>query len=282
MTERIGLALLLSAGLAFAQQEIKLWTNGAPGYEGLTEKEVFEGDPKLPSRFTVSHYPSVYVFQPAKPTGVAMIVAPGGGHTQLVIGKEGYDIARWLNLNGITAFVLKYRLAKALNSKYTIDKEVAADTARSIRLVRARAAEFGIKPASIGFMGFSAGGEVAAIAETRFDAGDPGAADPIDRAGSRPDFAVVVYPGWREGAIQARKESPPTFLVCADDDRSHVVTTVKFYLDLEAQGVSTEMHIYAGGGHGFAMRDTNLPVKTWPVRLIEWMIDKKLWSPVTN
>ena len=282
MTERIVFALLAAASLAFAQQEIKLWANGAPGYESLREKEVFEGDPKLPSRFTVSHYPSVYVFQPAKPTGVAIIVAPGGGHTQLVIGKEGYDIARWLNANGITAFVLKYRLAKAPASKYTIEKEVAEDTARSIRLVRARAAEFGLKPNSIGFMGFSAGGEVAAIAETRFDAGNTAAVDPVDRAGSRPDFAVVVYPGWREGAIHARKDAPPTFLVCADDDRSHVVTTVKFYLDLEALGVSTEMHIYAAGGHGFAMRDTNLPVKTWPDRLKEWMVDKKLWSPPTN
>ena len=281
MKLRILLSCIAVAGFASAQEEIRLWPKGAPGYETLQDKEVFEGDPKLPTRFTVSHYPSLYAFIPAKPTGVAMIVAPGGGHTQLVIGKEGYDIARWLNSNGITAFVLKYRLAKAKDSKYTVDKEVAADTARSLRLVRSRAKEWGIDPGKIGFIGFSAGGEVAAIAETRFDAGNTSSSDPIEKVSSRPDFAVVVYPGWREGAITVPKDAPPTFLVCADDDRSHVVTTVKFYLDLEAQGVSTEMHIYANGKHGFALTNKTNPVKTWPDRLKEWMMDKKLWEPLT-
>ncbi len=263
---------------ASAQQEVRLWEKGAPGFENLQEKEVFEGDAKLPSRFTVSHYPSLYVFPASKPTGVSMIVAPGGGHTQLVIGKEGYDIAKWLNGKGITAFVLKYRLAKAPNSKYSVAREVTEDTLRSIRLVRSRAKEWGLDPARIGFMGFSAGGEVAAIAETRFDAGNAGATDPVDRFSSRPDFSVVIYPGWQPGAITVPKNAPPAFLACADDDRSHVVTTVNFYLDLEKQGVSTEMHIYASGGHGFAMRETKLPVKSWPDRLLEWMTDKKLWK----
>lgn len=274
------LALAACSGLALAQEEIRLWPSGAPGYESLQDKEVFEGDPKLPTRFTVTHYPSIYVFRAAKPTGVGMIVAPGGGHSQLVIGKEGWDIAKWLNQNGITAFVLKYRLARAPNSKYSVDKEAAADTARAVRLVRSRARDWGVNPGSIGFMGFSAGGEIAAIAETRFDAGNASAKDPIDQLSSRPDFAVVVYPGWNEGAMTVPKNAPPTFLVCADDDRSHVVTTVQFYLDLEKQGISTEMHIYASGGHGFALRDSKLPVRGWPDRLKDWMIDKKLWQPL--
>ena len=106
-------------------------------------------------------------------------------------------------------------------------------------------------PARIGFMGFSAGGEVAALVETRFDAGNDSSMDAIERVSSRPDFAVVVYPGFRPGTITVPKDAPPTFLVCADDDRSHVVTTVNLYLDLEKQGVSSEMHIYASRGHGF-------------------------------
>jgi len=127
-------------------------------------------------------------------------------------------------------------------------------------------------------MGFSAGGEVAALIETRFDAGNDSSSDPIDRASSRPDFAVVVYPGFRPGTITVPKDAPPTFLVCADNDRSHVVTTVNLYLDLEKQGVSSEVHIYAVGGHGFGMRQSALPVASWPDRLAQWMLDRKLMA----
>ena len=274
---------LLFSTFAFAierGQEIRLWPNGAPGSEGETAQEVFQpsDNPKLPKRFTVVHYPSIYVFLPdkAKANGVAMVVAPGGGHSQLVIDKEGWDIADWLNKNGIAAFVLKYRLARAPGSHYTVQGDVLPDAARAVRTVRARAKEWNIDPGRIGFIGFSAGGEVAALIETRFDAGNDSSPDPIERASSRPDFAVVVYPGFRPGTITVPKDAPPTFLVCADDDRSHVVTTTNLYLDLEKQGVSSELHVYAHGGHGFGMKASNLPVATWPDRLKEWMIDRKL------
>jgi endo-1,4-beta-xylanase len=127
-------------------------------------------------------------------------------------------------------------------------------------------------------MGFSAGGAVAALIETRFDAGKTEAADVIDRTASRPDFAVGVYPGFPDGMITVPKDAPQTFLVCADDDPTHVVTTVKLYLDLQKQGVSTEMHIYASGKHGFAMNKTSLPVATWPDRLHDWMLERKILS----
>src|SRR6266850_8041952 len=130
----------LFAGLAFSAErgeEIKLWLNGAPGSEGITAAEVSKPsvNPKysaLAGNYTVTHYPSVYVFLPPKDkaTGAAMIVAPGGGHTQLVIEKEGWEFADWLNANGIAAVVLKYRLAKAPGSKYTLPNEVYADAAR--------------------------------------------------------------------------------------------------------------------------------------------------------
>ena len=276
-------AFLSLSVVAFAidrGDEIRLWPNGAPGSENESAKEVFEpsADAKLPKRFTVVHYPSIYVFLPAKQNanGTAVVVAPGGGHSQLVIDKEGWDIADWLNRNGIAAFVLKYRLARAPGSHYTVDGDALPDAARAMRTVRSRAKEWGVDPARIGFMGFSAGGEVAALIETRFDAGNDSSMDPIERASSRPDFAVVVYPGFRPGAITVPKTAPPTFLVCADDDRSHVVTTTNLYLDLEKQGVSSELHVYAGGGHGFGMRASKLPVATWPDRLKEWMIDRKI------
>ncbi|MEO7145203.1 MAG: alpha/beta hydrolase [Bryobacteraceae bacterium] len=286
MTRRLicGVLLFSVAALAVDRgEEIRLWTNGAPGSEGETAPEVFQAsdNPKLPKRFTVVHYPSIYVFLPPKATanGMAVVVAPGGGHSQLVIDKEGWDIADWLNKNGIAAFVLKYRLARAKGSHYTVVGDALPDAARAMRTVRSRAAEWGVDPARIGVMGFSAGGEVAALMETRFDPGNPAANDPIDRLSSRPDFAVVVYPGFRPGSITVPKDAPPTFLVCADDDRSHVVTTVNLYLDLEKQGVSSEMHIYASGGHGFGMKASGLPVATWPDRLKAWMVDKKLMQP---
>ena len=127
-------------------------------------------------------------------------------------------------------------------------------------------------------MGFSAGGEVAALAETRFDAGHANSADTIDRASSRPDFAVVVYPGFKPGSVGVPPDTPKTFLVCADNDRSHVTATVELYLGLEKQKVPSEMHIYASGGHGFGLRDVHAPVSTWKERLIEWMVDQKILS----
>ncbi len=283
MKSRLPAVCFLVCAAAFAAErgeEIRLWPNGAPGSEGETTPEVSQpsDNPRLPKRFTVVHYPSIFVFLPPaeKANGTAVVVAPGGGHSQLVIDKEGWEIAGWLNQNGIAAFVLKYRLARAPGSHYTVQQHALADAARAMRLVRSRAAEWRVNPARIGFMGFSAGGEVAALIETRFDAGVPAAADPIDRVSSRPDFAVVVYPGYRPGTITVPKDAPPTFLVCADNDRSHVVTTVNLYLDLEKQGVPAEMHIYASGGHGFGMRPSALPVATWPDRLKQWMQDQKL------
>lgn len=277
------LALLCLSTAAFAidrGQEIRLWPNGAPGSEGETAPEVFQAseNPKLPKRFTVVHYPSIYVFLPPKEkaNGMAVVVAPGGGHSQLVIDKEGWEVADWLNARGIAAFVLKYRLARAPGSHYTVERDALGDASRAMRTVRSRAAEWNVNPANIGFMGFSAGGEVAALMETRFDGGNPSASDAIDRTSSRPDFAVVVYPGFRPGTITVPKDAPRTFLVCADDDRSHVVTTVNLYLDLEKQNVPSEMHIYASGGHGFGLRQSSKPVATWPDRLKDWMVDQKL------
>lgn len=273
---------MLAGGLMAAGRgdEILLWPNGAPGADpaGGPDSVQMQGTDKSSTRIQNVHKPSIAVFLPSKEkaNGMAVVVAPGGGHSSLVIGKEGYDIADWLNSQGIAAFVLKYRLAKSPGSHYTVQGDTLPDALRSVRLVRQRAKEWGVDPARIGFMGFSAGGEVAALAETRFDAGNDSAPDAIDRVSSRPDFAVVVYPGYKPGTITVPKNAPPTFLVCADNDPSHVVATVNLYLDLQKQGVSTEMHIYASGGHGFALRDQHAPVSAWNERLKEWMVERKL------
>ena len=291
---KVGIAILIAAFSAVCAergQEIQLWAGGAPGSEGITAEEVSKPsvaakNAGLPGNFTVTHYPSIYVFLPPKEkaTGAAMVVAPGGGHTQLVIEKEGWEVADWLNDRGIAAFVLKYRLAKAPGSKYTLPEQVYADAARAMRLVRSRTKEWNLDAAKIGFIGFSAGGEVAGMIETKFDAGKTDSEDPVERVSSRPDFNVLVYPWYRPGAMRADapplfpipKDAPPVFMVCADDDRSHVEPTVKFYLELEAAHVPTEMHIYAYGGHGFGLRPTKkeAPVMKWPELLSDWLAER--------
>jgi endo-1,4-beta-xylanase len=278
------LPFLLATAALYALEpgeEIKLWPNGAPGSEGVTDQEVFTpnpANPKLPKNFKLVHYPSIYAFLPPadKATGMAMVIAPGGGHSQLVIDKEGWDIAAWLNSHGIAAFVVKYRLARAPGARYTVLDHALADTTRAMRLVRSRAKEWNVDPKRVGFIGFSAGGEMAALMETRFDRGNGQSPDPIERQSSRPDFSVIVYPGFKPGEITVPKDAPPAFLVCADDDRSHVVTTVNLYLDLQKQNISSEMHIYAAGAHGFGIKPSNLPVATWPDRLLAWLADRKL------
>jgi endo-1,4-beta-xylanase len=245
--------------------EIPLWPDGAPNAEDAPDVSQPSDDPALPKKFTVVHHPAVYAFLAPKDkaNGAAVVVAPGGGHSQLVIDKEGWEMADWLNKHGIAAFVLKYRLAKAPNSHYTVAGDAWADASQAMRLVRKQAADWGLDPKRIGFMGFSAGGELAALMETHFD------------EGSRPDFSVVVYPGFRPGAVTVPKNAPPTFLVCADDDPSHVVTTVNLYLDLQKEGVSAEMHIYASGRHGFGLRaPATQPVSTWTDRLWDWMKER--------
>lgn len=274
------LAALFAASLAIAagrapDQTIFLWPNGAPGSEGQNSPEVVQGPDKVKdfTRISNIHHPSLLVFLPPKDkaTGVAVIVAPGGAHQFLVIEKEGTEVADWLNQHGIAAFILKYRLARSPGSTYTVQQHALADANRAVRTVRARASEFGINPAKIGFMGFSAGGEVAALAETRFDAGNIGASDPVDKASSRPDFAVVVYPGFKPNSVVVPSDAPPTFIVCADDDRSHIPSTLELYEGLHAQKVPVELHIYSKGGHGFGLRDLGEPVSGWKDRLLAWM-----------
>ena len=285
MNTRLISAFLLLSSLAFAVErgeEIRLWAKDAPGSEGETAAEVSKPStayPKLPAAFTVTHYPSIYVFLPPKEkaNGMAMVVAPGGGHSQLVIEKEGWEMAEWLNQRGIAAFVLKYRLARAAGvTRYTVAGAALPDAARAVRTVRSRAKEWGVDPARIGVIGFSAGGEVAALIEKSFDKGNDSSSDPIERVSSRPDFAVLVYPGAGPSGFAVPVDAPPTFLICTDEDRSHVVATVNMYLELEKQKIPSEMHIYTAGAHGYALREKNLPVKNWPEQMLAWLADRKL------
>jgi acetyl esterase/lipase len=271
-----------SLSAADAPQVIPLWPAGSPTLKGANEKEVTRPENVKPGDRINSiinvHNPSIEVHLPSKEkaNGTAVIVAPGGGHRQLVWGSEGTDIAKWLNELGVAAFILKYRLAFTPNYRYTVEGEALADTQRAIRIVRARASEWGVKPNRIGVLGFSAGGALAALADIRFDRGKSDSSDPIEQQSCRPDFVGLVYPGWnRSMDITATKDAAPAFLTSAGkDDASHAVQTVEFYNSLFKAGVPVELHIYSHGGHGKAINPRDgIPFGTWHIRMEEWMAD---------
>jgi endo-1,4-beta-xylanase len=271
-------ALLLrgSSIAASTPPEIPLWPNGAPGSEGKASKENVTTSDSGELRVSGIHNPSITPYLPAKEraSGLAILVIPGGGHRMLAITHEGYNVAEWLRDRGIAAFVLKHRLAREPESTYKIDVESLADTKRALRLIRSRAQEWNVDPARLGAIGFSAGGELVWLASSRFDAGDPAAADPVERQPSRPDFEAMIYPG-RSGDIQPTKDAPPVFLAAAYNDRQDISEGLaEAYLRFKRAGVPAELHIYSSGGHGFGLRATNKrPVGQWMVRFEEWLTE---------
>ena len=206
-----------------------------------------------------------------------MVIAPGGAHQFLNFDQEGTYVAEYLNGIGVAAFVLKYRLAREAASTYSVEVHALGDARRAIRLIRSRAEEWRVNPARVGIMGFSAGGEVAALSATRFDAGQPDAADPVEHQRSRPDFDVLIYPGIRADTYTIPKDMPPTFLLSADNDRMASNALAALYPKLKAAGIPTEVHVYATGGHGFGLNPNTKspsPVSTtWQVRLGDWLKD---------
>lgn len=250
---------------------VLLWPNGAPGSEGKT------GEEKTDERGFVSniHRPSLTVYLPAadKATGAAVLVIPGGGHRFLAIEHEGYNVAAWLSEHGIAAFVLKHRLAREEGSTYKIEVESLQDAQRAMRLVRSRATEWGIDPARLGVMGFSAGGELAALIGMRGGPGAADAADPIDRLSAHAAFQALIYPG-QSGKIIPTKDSPPVFLACGYKDRTDISEGLAdVYLRFKGAGVPAELHIFSEIGHGFGLRAaTPPPAGDWPVRFREWMV----------
>ena len=272
---------LFCAGVALAADhaEVLLWTGVAPGSEGKTAKEIDEPPAADHGylRVTGIHKPSLTVYLPPadKATGAAMIIAPGGGHRFLNFDQEGTYVAEYLNSIGVAGFVLKYRLAHEPESTYKVEAHALADAQRAIRLLRSRASEFHINPTRVGIMGFSAGGEVATLAATRFDAGKPDAPDPIDRLSSRPDFDALIYPGIRADTYTIPKDMPVTFMLCADNDSGPSAALAGLYPMLKAAHIQTELHVYATGGHGFGINPNTKSVApvatTWQLRLGDWL-----------
>jgi len=269
------LCALVGVALAEPPQSLLLWPSGAPGSEGRSGVETVRLNEHGQHIVSNVHAPSIAVFLPARhrATGAAVIVVPGGGHTELWMDHEGYNVASWLSDHGVAAFILKYRLTRETGSTYTIEGSALPDIRRAIRLVRSRASEWGLNPDDVGVMGFSAGGELAALASTRYDTGVSSAADPVERESSKPAFQALLYPAIPRD-MTLSKETPPAFLACGEDDRQDIAQGLpELYLALKRAGVSAELHVYAGVGHGFGIRQNNgTAVSLWPQLFLEWLL----------
>ena len=262
-----------------APQEIPLWQSLAPGAQGTTEADT----------------PTLTIYRAARAaTGTGVVVAPGGGYGALAMDHEGRQVAAYFNAMGVSAFVLKYRLGP----KYRHPIELG-DAQRAIRLVRSGAQEYGVNPDRIGLMGFSAGGHLAATAGTRFDSGNSSAPDPVDRAGSRPDFLILGYPviTFEAGVTHAGSvrnllgenpdpkliellsnelhvtpQTPPTFLFHTNADTGVLPeNSVRFYLALRKAKVPAEMHVFENGPHGVGLALGDPALGQWPVLLTTWL-----------
>ncbi len=217
------------------------------------------------------------VFLPPKDkaNGTAVVVCPGGGHRLLVWTAEGIDPAKFLNSLGVTVFVLKYRLGRDTLSPYKIEVHARQDGLRAMRLVRSRATEFGIDTARIGLMGFSAGGEVVDMVTFRPNKPDANAPDPIDRQSAEPNFVIQIYPGPLFIPDTIPHNSPPAFLLAANDDPCCSISVMKLLEAYRAAKVPVEAHLFTQGQHGFNMgyRSKLKSISTWPQRLADWLSD---------
>jgi acetyl esterase/lipase len=262
-----------------APQEIPLWDGQTPGALGTEDAD----------------RPTLTIYRASRgSTGTGVVVAPGGGYGALAMDHEGRQVAAYFNAMGVAAFVLKYRLGP----KYRHPVELG-DAQRALRLLRTRAQEYGVNAARIGLMGFSAGGHLAATAGTRFDAGNASATDPIDRAGSRPDFLILGYPviTFEAGVTHAGSvrnllgenpdpklielmsnelhvtpQTPPTFLFHTNADTGVVPeNSIRFYMALRKAKVPAEMHIFENGPHGVGLALGDPALGQWPVLLTNWL-----------
>jgi acetyl esterase/lipase len=266
--------VLIFCNLGFSQQEglkIPLWENGAPGFENRKD------EPEQAQDWWVRniHNPSITAYFPEKPNGLAVLICPGGGHENLVFNSEGKDAAAFLNSIGITAFVLKYRLARTKDSPYKLETHVKQDAERAMRVIRSRASEFKIDVNRIGAMGFSAGGEVVALIAYNSNNVLKNALDAIDTLDAQPNFQILVYPGPLFIPKEIKADAPPAFFVAANDDSCCSAPIVELLNGYRKANVPVEMHLYSKGGHAFNMgkRAKTKSLKTWSQRLTDWIED---------
>jgi len=266
--------------------QIPIWPNGAPDAkpnspaeaDSTTSKDNLIAGKPLVRLGNVSN-PTITLYQPTtKPTGAAVVVFPGGGYQILAIDLEGTEVCDWLTSSGIACIILKYRVPDS--GPYPKSSAALQDAQRAVGLVRSHAAEWRIDPHRVGVLGFSAGAHLAAALSTRYYQRLYAAVDAADSENCRPDFAVIVYPGYLALAeqnfapnseIHPTEKTPPSFIVQSEDDPVHIENAIVYFLALKNAKVPAELHIYADGGHGWGLRPTNQPVTHWPRLVDTWL-----------
>jgi acetyl esterase/lipase len=288
MSRLAALLVLFPAPLLAADPVVlDLWPGQPPGETGAVGPET-EQEPSKPGqrpvkRITNVTKPTLSVFRPAKEkdTGAAVIVAPGGGYNILAWDLEGEEVAAWLNSVGVTGIVLKYRVPRRPGQPKDQPPTVARmDAQRAVRVVRSKAADWGIDPNRLGMLGFSAGGHLTVWNATNPDKPAYEPVDAADTLSARPDFLVLVYPGYLvktdkkdefTDGVNWTKDSPPTFFAHAYDDPVSPENSVRSFLALKQLKVPAELHVYSTGGHGFGLRKEGKPSGSWPDRCGEWL-----------
>ncbi|MEQ9407819.1 MAG: alpha/beta hydrolase [Fuerstiella sp.] len=277
------LILLLQILPCEAQQRLPVWPDLAPG-ETLRETGAVQppraGEDPPVTRITGVRCPLMEVFPADDPGGPALLVLPGGGFGKVVTNKEGSEAAPWLNQLGISVFVLRYRTSKDTSADEPSWQRPLQDAQRALRIIRSQATQWQINPDQVGVLGFSAGGQVAAILHTADGRPAYPDMDDADDQSCRPDFSLLIYPwqvldpatGQLLPQIRVTETSPPAFLVHTHDDRSSSLGSVLIYAELKRHNIPAELHIYQNGGHGYGMR--NVPgsdIGTWPDRATAWL-----------
>jgi acetyl esterase/lipase len=278
---------------AEGHQQIALWPGAPPDAKPLPGSEQMKvgkgligGKPVI--SITNVDRPTITLYAPtADSTGAAVLVIPGGGFEILAMDLEGTDVCDWLVAKGIACVLLKYRVPSRPYHWQTntrphnleVPVESLEDTQRAMRLVRFHAAEWHVDPHRLGVLGFSAGGYLVAQISTNFAKALYAPADAADKQSSRPDFAVAVYPGHLSTQdnrlnpnVPVSKETPPTFIVQAEDDHvDGVEQALVYFRALSDAQVPVEMHLYAKGGHAFGLRPTQDPITHWPALVEDWL-----------
>jgi len=266
---------------------VPVWPDKTIGDFGTVGPERVRDPSEAPTKdakwITNVTHPTLTVFLPdkSKNTGVAMVICPGGGYWNLAWDLEGEEVAAWLNSVGIAGIVLKYRVPRRPGQPEDLPAPgPLLDAQRTMSLVRSRAKDWGIDPAKIGIVGFSAGGHLAVSTATSFETRAYDAIDAVDTVSCRPDFAIGVYSGYFVEKSTGRlapwihiyRKTPPVLLIhAADDPVSEAENSIVMYQSLLRVGISAELHVYAKGGHGFGVRKSDQPCSQWTGRCLEWL-----------
>jgi acetyl esterase/lipase len=284
--------LIATACVGAAPKTLELWPGTAPGEKEPIGEErdltkptdnLVGGKPVM--RLGNVSKPTITVLQPSKEknTGAAVVVLPGGGYHIVAWDLEGTEVAEWLNSIGVTAVIVKYRVPRRAGlEKHTPPLQ---DAQRAFGLVRQHAKEWSIDPQRIGVLGVSAGGHLAAVLCNSTEKRTYPMVDDADNVSCRPDFVISIHPGYltvkEEGdkvtpEVKVTTNTPPTFLVMAQDDPVRVENVIYYFMALKQAGVPSELHVYPTGGHGYGLRRTEHFVTTWPDRAADWMRSQKL------